>query len=184
MFPFPIINFLTKKQTMETNNKQTRRTPEEIIAEKMAEIARLQAKQVLSNAKDNALLDPITNLITSGRESYTKAAHHFSGGAQSFEKRLHAYDLKKAEVTAEMNLQAAMREFYRSQKDYFSDLLVEASEMIINGVSDEDITLFIEEKTLDFNENNSATFEVLEEIRDDARDDRIEFTQTRVIKNN
>jgi hypothetical protein len=166
---------------METK-KQTRRSSEEIIQEKVEQIARLQAKKVIDEAKNNELLTPIVTALTNARNTYTKAAHGFSSGPQSHANRLHSYKLKTIEVEAEMALQEAIRDRSQFEKEFLTKLLNEASTLIAQGKEDEVVALYIEDNLLTFNEENSNDFSDLVNAHQEAVSVRKEFTSTRKIK--
>ena len=168
-------------KTMTNIKKRIHRTTDDLIAEKLAQIAKLQTKQNIENAKENEILDPITALINEGRKKYTAASHHFSTGPQSFKNRLYAYSLKTNEVMAEKDLQESYRDFYKVQKEYYLNVLSEASEMVASENSEEDIVIFINEQITKFNEETPNNHDELIAIRDETLEARKEFMRTRKI---
>ena len=70
------------------NNKRTRRTPEQLIADAQSRLDKLQAKAAESEAASNPLLAPLLDEIKDVEKAELMARKGFSKGPQNFDERI------------------------------------------------------------------------------------------------
>ena len=81
------------------DTKRTRRTPDQLIAETEARLAKLQAKQAESEAKSNPLLAPLLAEIKEVEKAELMARKGFSKGPQNFEARIDKAEARIVSIT-------------------------------------------------------------------------------------
>ena len=119
------------------NTKRQRRTPDQLIAETEARLAKLQAKQAETEAKSNPLLAPLLVEIKEVEKVELMARKGFSKGPQNFDERI-----AKAEARIEsiQNAQANAESVIESSKSRKAELRAALSTLTQAIASGEEIT--------------------------------------------
>ena len=121
------------------NNKRTRRTPEQLIADAQSRLDKLQAKAAESEAASNPLLAPLLDEIKDVEKAELMARKGFSKGPQNFDERIAKAQARI--VKAEMLVAAA-----KDRKDRLRASLAALTSSIANGedITDGDVFLALE----------------------------------------
>ena len=83
-------------------NTRQRRTPDQLIAETEARLAKLHAKQAETEAKSNPLLAPLLAEIKEVEKDELMARKGFSKGPQNFDARIDKAEARIAKITEQM----------------------------------------------------------------------------------
>tara|TARA_R110000824_G_scaffold391165_1_gene588780 strand:- start:52 stop:447 length:396 start_codon:yes stop_codon:yes gene_type:complete len=115
------------------NNKRTRRTPEQLIADAQSRLDKLQAKAAESEAASNPLLAPLLDEIKDVEKAELMARKGFSKGPQNFDERIaKAYSrinkIETQKFEAEVLIEQA-----KSRKDRLRASLAALTSSIANG---------------------------------------------------
>ena len=84
------------------NTKRQRRTPDQLIAETEARLAKLQAKAAQQEAKSNPLLTPILDLIKEQEKAEMAARKGFSKGPANFDERIAKAQARIVKIESQM----------------------------------------------------------------------------------
>ena len=82
------------------NETRKRKTPDQLIAETEARLAKLQAKQAETEAKTNPLLAPLLQEIKDVEKAELLARKGFSKGPQNFDTRIAKAEARIASIEA------------------------------------------------------------------------------------
>ena len=119
------------------NETRKRKTPDQLIAETEARLAKLQAKQAETEAKSNPLLAPLLTEIKEVEKVELMARKGFSKGPQNFDERI-----AKAEARIEsiQNAQANAESVIEASKSRKAELRAALSTLTQAIASGEEIT--------------------------------------------
>jgi len=84
------------------DTKRTRRTPDQLIAETEARLAKLQARQAQQEAKSNPLLAPVLDLIKDQEKVEMAARKGFSKGPANFDERIAKAQARIVKIESQM----------------------------------------------------------------------------------
>jgi len=125
------------------NNKRTRRTPEQLIADAQSRLDKLQAKAAESEAASNPLLAPLLNEIKEVEKAELMARKGFSKGPQNFDERIaKAQDRITKIQTQKFEAEVLVSEA-KSRKKFLRIALADLTQDLANGkeVSEDDVFL-------------------------------------------
>ena len=83
-------------------NTRQRRTPDQLIAETEARLAKLQAKAAQQEAKTNPLLTPVLDLIKEAEKVEMAARKGFSKGPANFDERIAKAQARIVKIESQM----------------------------------------------------------------------------------
>lgn len=116
---------------------RTRRSPEQIIADLNAKLAKAQAKAAISQSKADSRLAPIVEQIEALDKAEANVRKGLTTGPQSFESRRKSHELWLLEITAAENLAKVQLEAIQAQKAHFKkELAVISQEIAANTDAD------------------------------------------------
>ena len=123
------------------NTKRQRRTPDQLIAETEARLAKLQAKAAQQEAKSNPLLTPILDLIKEQEKAEMAARKGFSKGPANFDERIAKAQARIVKIESQMANAEAEIEEAKLSKAYYRTILAELTKRIALGddVTEEDV---------------------------------------------
>ena len=84
------------------DTKRTRRTPDQLIAETEARLAKLQARQASQEAKSNPLLAPVLDAIKDQEKVEMAARKGFSKGPANFDERIAKAQARIVKIESQM----------------------------------------------------------------------------------
>jgi uncharacterized coiled-coil protein SlyX len=84
------------------DTKRTRRTPDQLIAETEARLAKLQARQAQQEAKSNPLLAPVLDAIKDQEKVEMAARKGFSKGPANFDERIAKAQARIIKIESQM----------------------------------------------------------------------------------
>ena len=84
------------------DTKRTRRTPDQLIAETEARLAKLQARQASQEAKSNPLLAPVLDRIKDQEKVEMAARKGFSKGPANFDERIAKAQARIVKIESQM----------------------------------------------------------------------------------
>ena len=119
------------------NNKRTRRTPEQLIADAQSRLDKLQAKAAESEAASNPLLAPLLEEIKEVEKVELMARKGFSKGPQNFDERIAKAQARIDKITAQQAEAEQVIEAAKSRKKFLRVALAALTQAIAKG---EDIT--------------------------------------------
>jgi len=124
---------------MET--KRTRRTPDQLIAETEARLAKLQAKAAQQEAKSNPLLAPVLDLIKDQEKVEMAARKGFSKGPANFDERIAKAQARILTVQGQMANAEGEIEDAKASKAHLRSILANLTKRIALGeeVTEEDV---------------------------------------------
>ena len=128
------------------NNKRTRRTPEQLIADAQSRLDKLQAKAAESEAASNPLLAPLLAEIKEVEKAELMARKGFSKGPQNFDERIaKAQDRITKIQTQKFEAEVLISEA-KARKDKLRASLAALTSSIANGedITDGDVFLALE----------------------------------------
>lgn len=102
---------------------RTRRSPEQIIADLNAKLAKAQAKAAISQSKADSRLVPIVEQIEALDKAEANVRKGLTTGPQSFESRRKSHELWLLEITAAENLAKVQLGAIQEQKAHFKAAL-------------------------------------------------------------
>ena len=123
------------------NNKRTRRTPEQLIADAQSRLDKLQAKAAESEAASNPLLAPLLAEIKEVEKAELMARKGFSKGPQNFDERIaKAQDRINKIQTQKFEAEVLVSQA-KSRKKFLRIALADLTRAIANGedISQEDV---------------------------------------------
>ena len=123
------------------NNKRTRRTPEQLIADAQSRLDKLQAKVAETEAATNPLLAPLLAEIKEVEKVELMARKGFSKGPQNFDERIQKAEDRIMKISAQKGEAEAVIEKSKTLKDLLRANLADLTRAIANGeqVFQEDI---------------------------------------------
>ena len=129
---------------MET--KRTRRTPDQLIAETEARLAKLQAKAAQQEAKSSPLLAPVLDLIKDQEKVEMAARKGFSKGPANFDERIAKAQARIITVQSQMANAEGEIEDAKASKTHLRSILANLTKRIALGeeVTEEDVFLALE----------------------------------------
>jgi len=127
-------------------NKRQRRSPDQLIAETEARLAKLQAKAAQQEAKSNPLLAPILDLIKEQEKVEMAARKGFSKGPANFDERIAKAQARIDKITAQQAEAEQVIETAKSRKRFLRIALADLTQDIALGkeVSEDDVFLALE----------------------------------------
>ena len=122
-------------------NKRQRRTPDQLIAETEARLAKLQAKAAQQEAKTNPLLTPVLDLIKEAEKVEMAARKGFSKGPANFDERIAKAQARIIKVQSQMANAHVEIEAAKASKAHLRSILAELTKRIALGedVTEEDV---------------------------------------------
>jgi len=123
------------------NNKRTRRTPEQLIADAQSRLDKLQAKAAQSAAASNPLLAPLLNEIKEVEKVELMARKGFSKGPQNFDDRIKKAEDRIVKIQGQKFEAEAIIAGAKDRKDELRASLATLTRSVANGeqVFEEDI---------------------------------------------
>ena len=119
------------------NETRKRKTPDQLIADTEARLAKLQAKQAETEAKSNPLLAPLLEEIKEVEKAELMARKGFSKGPQNFDERIAKAQARIDKITAQQAEAEQVIETAKSRKKFLRVALADLTQAIAKG---EDIT--------------------------------------------
>ena len=122
-------------------NKRQRRSPDQLIAETEARLAKLQAKAAQQEAKTNPLLTPVLDLIKEAEKVEMAARKGFSKGPANFDERIAKAQARIIKVQSQMATAEGEIEDAKASKAHLRSILAELTKRIALGedVTEEDV---------------------------------------------
>ena len=122
-------------------NTRQRRTPDQLIAETEARLAKLQAKAAQQEAKSNPLLAPVLDLIKDQEKVEMAARKGFSKGPANFDERIAKAQARILTVQGQMANAEGEIEDAKASKAHLRSILAELTKRIALGddVTEEDV---------------------------------------------
>jgi len=129
---------------MET--KRTRRTPDQLIAETEARLAKLQARQATQEAKSNPLLAPVLDAIKDQEKVEMAARKGFSKGPANFDERIAKAQARILTVQGQMANAEGEIEDAKASKAHLRSILADLTKRIALGeeVTEDEVFLALE----------------------------------------
>ena len=123
------------------NNKRTRRTPEQLIADAQSRLDKLQAKVAETEAAANPLLAPLLAEIKEVEKIELMARKGFSKGPQNFDARIQKAEDRIMKISAQKGEAEAIIAGAKARKDELRASLATLTRSVANGeqVFEEDI---------------------------------------------
>ena len=123
------------------NNKRTRRTPEQLIADAQSRLDKLQAKAAESEAASNPLLAPLLAEIKEVEKVELMARKGFSKGPQNFDERIQKAEARIVKIQSQKFEAEAIIAGAKERKDELRATLANLTRSIANGedISQEEI---------------------------------------------
>jgi len=123
------------------NNKRTRRTPEQLIADAQSRLDKLQAKAAQSEAASNPLLAPLLDEIKEVEKVELMARKGFSKGPQNFDDRTQKAMARIEKIEIQKHEAMNIITGAKARKDELRALLAGFTRSVANGeqVFQEDI---------------------------------------------
>ena len=128
------------------NETRKRKTPDQLIAETEARLAKLQAKQAETEAKSNPLLTPLLQEIKDVEKAELLARKGFSKGPQNFDTRIAKAEARIASIeTAKANAEKVIA-VSKARKATLRAALSTLTSDIASGkeISEDDVFLALE----------------------------------------
>jgi len=128
------------------NETRKRKTPDQLIAETEARLAKLQAKQAETEAKSNPLLTPLLQEIKEVEKVELMARKGFSKGPQNFDTRIAKAEARIASIeNAKANAEKVIA-VSKARKAALRAALSTLTSDIASGkeISEEDVFLALE----------------------------------------
>ena len=124
-------------------NTRQRRTPDQLIAETEARLAKLQAKQAETEAKSNPLLAPLLAEIKEVEKAELMARKGFSKGPQNFDERIAKAEARIENITSQKAEAHEMIEGAKARKAELRATLADLTQAIAKGeeVTEETVSL-------------------------------------------
>ena len=124
-------------------NKRQRRSPDQLIAETEARLAKLQAKAAQQEAKSNPLLTPVLDLIKEQEKAEMAARKGFSKGPANFDERIAKAQARIIKVRSQMAHAEVEIKDAKASKTHLRSILAELTKRIALGVdvTEEDVFL-------------------------------------------
>ena len=124
-------------------NTRQRRTPDQLIAETEARLAKLQAKQAETEAKSNPLLAPLLQEIKDVEKAELMARKGFSKGPQNFEDRIAKAEARIESITEQMADAEEVIATAKAKKSELRTALAQLTQAIAKGeeVTEETVSL-------------------------------------------
>ena len=125
------------------NETRKRKTPDQLIAETEARLAKLQAKQAETEAKSNPLLAPLLAEIKEVEKAELMARKGFSKGPQNFEERIAKAEARIQHINDQMAEAEEMIETAKDRKAKLRATLADLTQAIAKGdeVTEETVSL-------------------------------------------
>ena len=123
------------------NNKRTRRTPEQLIADAQSRLDKLQAKVAETEAAANPLLAPLLAEIKEVEKVELMARKGFSKGPQNFDARIQKAEARIVKIQGQKFEAEAIIAGAKARKDELRASLATLTRSVANGeqVFEEDI---------------------------------------------
>ena len=115
------------------NNKRTRRTPEQLIADAQSRLEMLQAKVAESEAANNPLLAPLLDEIKEVEKVELMARKGFSKGPQNFDDRTQKAMARIEKIETQKHEAMAVIASAKTLKDLLRSNLADLTRAIANG---------------------------------------------------
>ena len=128
------------------NNKRTRRTPEQLIADAQSRLDKLQAKAAETEAASNPLLAPLLDEIKEVEKAELMARKGFSKGPQNFDERIKKAEDRITKIQTQKFEAEVLVAAAKDRKDRLRASLAALTSSIANGedVTDGDVFLALE----------------------------------------
>lgn len=161
-----------------TEQKRTKRSDAEIIADLERKLENVKAKAAQETAKDNPILSEVVTTIEDANKDITRIRKNFApSNTSNFEMRIESHTVWIDEIRADQQFSEASLNLELSRKEFSQETLSVAAEMISEGSSEDSVSQFIEERKMHFldkfsdliNEVNvlGQAFEAAHEARQD-----------------
>ena len=123
------------------DTKRTRRTPDQLIAETEARLAKLQARQASQEAKSNPLLAPVLDAIKDQEKVEMAARKGFSKGPANFDERIAKAQARIIKIESQMANAEAEIEEAKAFKTHLRSVLSTLTQRIAQGeeVTEDDV---------------------------------------------
>jgi len=123
------------------DTKRTRRTPDQLIAETEARLAKLQARQASQEAKSNPLLAPVLDAIKAQEKDEMAARKGFSKGPANFDERIAKAQARIIKIESQMANAEAEIEEAKAFKTHLRSVLSTLTQRIAQGeeVTEDDV---------------------------------------------
>ena len=115
------------------NNKRTRRTPEQLIADAQSRLDKLQAKVAETEAATNPLLAPLLAEIKEVEKTELMARKGFSKGPQNFDERIQKAEDRIMKISTQKGEAEAVIAKAKTLKDLLRANLADLTRAIANG---------------------------------------------------
>jgi phage shock protein A len=128
------------------NNKRTRRTPEQLIADAQSRLDKLQAKAAETEAASNPLLAPLLDEIKDVEKAELMARKGFSKGPQNFDERIKKAEDRIVKIQTQKFEAEVLVAAAKDRKDRLRASLAALTSSIANGedITDGDVFLALE----------------------------------------
>ena len=128
------------------DTKRTRRTPDQLIAETEARLAKLQARQASQEAKSNPLLAPVLDAIKDQEKVEMAARKGFSKGPANFDERIAKAQARIVKIESQMANAEDEIEEAKAFKTHLRSVLSTLTQRIAQGeeVSEDDVNSALE----------------------------------------
>ena len=123
------------------DTKRTRRTPDQLIAETEARLAKLQARQASQEAKSNPLLAPVLDAIKDQEKVEMAARKGFSKGPANFDERIAKAQARIVKIESQMANAEDEIEEAKAFKTHLRSVLSTLTQRIAQGeeVTEDDV---------------------------------------------
>ena len=123
------------------DTKRIRRTPDQLIAETEARLAKLQARQATQEAKSNPLLAPVLDAIKDQEKVEMAARKGFSKGPANFDERIAKAQARIITIQSQMANAESEIEEAKAFKTHLRSVLSSLTQRIAQGeeVNEDDV---------------------------------------------
>ena len=157
---------------------RTRRSPEQIIADLNAKLAKAQAKVAISQSKADSRLTPIVEQIEALDKAEANVRKGLTTGPQSFESRRRSHELWLLEINAAENLAKVQLDAIQSQKAHFKAAMALVGQAIADNQGADTIADLVSDAMNSV--PSDSDLDTYQEAFSNAQNARKAFTQEKV----
>ena len=116
-----------------TKTRSPRRSAAEILAARQIEIAKLEERAALDQAKDSPILSPILDAIKSQNDSLAETSKLLGSGPQSIKVRALSHELWLDEINAQGRVAGVSADFAKQSKFILREGLTNLTKLLVEG---------------------------------------------------
>jgi len=116
-----------------TKTRSPRRSAAEILAARQIEIAKLEERAALDQAKDSPILSPILDAIKSQNDSLAETSKLLGSGPQSIKVRALSHELWLDEINAQGRVAGVSADFAKQSKFVLREGLTNLTKLLVEG---------------------------------------------------